>query len=257
MKLNITIPVYNEERRLENGVRRLAPFLADVFPGEYELVIADNASTDRTPEIAAKLAGEYPRIRVARLERKGRGGALRRVWTESAAEVCSYMDVDMSSDLAIFPELVRVVVAGEADLAIGSRLLRRDGTQRSWRREVLSCGYNILLRFVFGVRFSDAQCGFKVVSKHIVQRLVPLVENQHWFFDTELLVLAEQAGVRIHDSPVRWHEGPNSSVRVLPTVAHMLRGIVQLRRNLLSGLAAEARRRWEESPRRGPSTSAT
>lgn len=232
MKLNVTIPVFNEERRLERGIRQLAPFLTETFGRDYELVIADNASTDRTPELAARLAEEFPSVRVVRLEQQGRGGALRQVWWHSAAEVCSYMDVDLSSDLASFPELVRVVASGEADLAVGSRLLKEGGTQRSWQREVLSRGYNGLLRVVLGVRFSDAQCGFKVISRRTAQALLPLVENNRWFFDTELLVLAERAGARIHDVPVRWREDRDSTVKVLRTIGEDLRGIARLRRRL-------------------------
>lgn len=232
MKLNVTIPVFNEERRLERGIRQLAPFLAEAMACDYELVIADNASTDGTAEIARRLAAEFPRLRVVRLEAKGRGGALRHVWSTSDADVCSYMDVDLSSDLASFPELVRAVASGEADLAIGSRLLDKAGTQRSWRREVLSRGYNQLLRVVFGVRFSDAQCGFKAISRRAAQALLPWVENSHWFFDTELLVLAEKHGYRIHDLPVRWREDRDSTVKVLGTVAEDLRGIVRLRQRL-------------------------
>lgn len=232
MKLNITIPVFNEERRLESGIRRLAPFLAEQMTCDYELVIADNASSDRTPEIAAKLAKEFPRVRVVRLDAKGRGGALRKVWSECDADVCSYMDVDLSSDLASFPELARKVATGEADLAVGSRLLQKGATQRSWQREVLSRAYNRLLRVTLGTQFSDAQCGFKAISRRAAQTLLPLVENNHWFFDTELLVLAEKAGFRIHDLPVRWREDRDSTVKVLGTIGEDLRGIVRLRQRL-------------------------
>lgn len=232
MKLNVTLPVFNEERRLENGIRRLAPFLAHALACDYELVIADNDSSDRTPEIATKLATEFPGVRVVRMEARGRGGALRKVWSECDADVCSYMDVDLSADLASFPELVRIVAAGEADVAVGSRLLQKTGTQRSWRREVLSRGYNRVLRAVFAVRFSDAQCGFKAVSRGAVETLLPLVENNHWFFDTELLVLAEAAGLRIHDLAVRWREDRDSTVKVFGTIGEDLRGIARLRSRL-------------------------
>lgn len=236
MKLNVTIPVFNEERRLERGIRRLAPFLAERMTCDYELVIADNASTDGTGEIARRLAAEFPRVRVVRLAAKGRGGALRQVWSTSDAEVCSYMDVDLSADLESFPELVRAVASGGADLAVGSRLLQTGGTQRSWQREVLSRGYNGLLRAAFGVRFSDAQCGFKAISRRAAQMLLPLVENNHWFFDTELLVLAERAGFRIQDLPVHWREDRDSTVKVLRTVGEDLRGILRLRARLRRGL---------------------
>lgn len=232
MKLNVTIPVFNEERRLENGIRRLAPFLAESLPGDYELVIADNASSDRTPEIALDLATDFPRVRVVRMEAKGRGGALRKVWSECEADVCSYMDVDLSSDLSGFQELVRVVASGESDLAVGSRLLQKGWTKRSWQREILSRGYNWLLRAVFDVRFSDAQCGFKAVSRRAAQTLLPFVENNNWFFDTEMLVLAEKAGFRIHDQPVRWREDRDSTVKVCRTIVEDMRGIALLRLRL-------------------------
>lgn len=232
MKLNVTIPVFNEERRLERGIRRLAPFLAQALACDYEIVIADNASTDRTPLLGAALACELSRVRVVRMETKGRGGALRQVWSESDADVFSYMDVDLSSDLASFPELVRKIATGEADLAVGSRLLLKSGTQRSWQRELLSRSYNRLLRVSLGARFSDAQCGFKALSRRAAQTLLPLIENNHWFFDTELLVLAEKAGFRIHDLPVCWREDRDSTVKVLRTIGEDLRGIARLRRRL-------------------------
>lgn len=236
MQLNITIPVYNEERRLEKGIGKLLHSLEWCAGLKHEIVIADNASTDRTPEIASTLASQNSRIRVVRLERKGRGGALRRVWTESDARVCSYMDVDMSSDLSTFPSLVKLVTEGTCDVATGSRLLPASRTNRGWKREVLSRGYNALLRPTLGVRFSDAQCGFKAVSRRVVEQILPAVENNHWFFDTELLVLGERAGLIVAELPLKWQDNGDSRVSIFATIIEDLKGIVRLRRRLEAGI---------------------
>ena len=246
MNLSMTIPVYNEEARLAESVRRVASFFARRFPGVGELVVADNASTDHTPEIARALARELNGVRVVTLARKGRGGALRHSWLASEAEVLAYMDVDLSTELAHLPELIEAVASGKYDLATGSRLLPPRDIERGLGREVLSRGYNQLVRRAFWTRFSDAQCGFKAISRRAARALLPLVADNHWFFDTELLVLAEAAGCRIHDFPVRWRDHPQgSTVKVAATVWHMMRGIVRLKRRMRDGLAEEARRRWQ------------
>ena len=246
MSLSITIPVYNEAARLEAGVQQVAAILARQFPNACELVIIDNASTDRTPEIARALASELDNVRVVALTRKGRGGALRHSWLASEAEVLAYMDVDLSTELAHLPELIEAVASGKYDLATGSRLLPPRDIERGLGREVLSRGYNQLVRRAFGTRFSDAQCGFKAISRRAARALLPLVADNHWFFDTELLVLAEAAGCRIHDFPVRWRDHPQgSTVKVAATVRHMIEGIVRLKRRMRDGLAEEARRRWQ------------
>lgn len=230
-RVDIVVPVYNEEADLPRNLPVLHSFLSsELFPYEWRIVIADNASTDATPEVGQRLARELPGVAYLRLPQKGRGRALKAAWGDSRADVVSYMDVDLSTDLSAFPALVRAVIEEGYDLATGSRLVRGAQVRRSLRREVLSRGYMVLLKLLLRVRFHDAQCGFKAGRRPVVQRLLPLIRNDNWFFDTELLVLAEKAGYRIAEVPVRWQEDPGSTVRVLGTVLEDLRGVLRLLR---------------------------
>lgn len=234
-RIEIVIPVYNEEAQLEPSVTRLRAYLLHRFPYSFQITIADNASTDDTPHIARQLAAYFPDVQALRLERKGRGLALRTAWAQSTAAVVSYMDVDLSTGLGAFLPLITPLVRGESDLAIGSRLARGAHVTRSAKREVISRGYNALIKAAFGNRFSDAQCGFKAGRTEVVRQLLPLVENNHWFFDTELLLLAEHNGLRIHEVPVRWMEDPDSRVKLGPTIAEDLHGLWRMRRTFWRG----------------------
>jgi hypothetical protein len=171
-------------------------------------------------------------IRVVHLPEKGRGRALRAVWLASEAEILSYMDVDLSTDLAAFPPLIKALASGRYDLAIGTRLHPESVVRRCWKREIISRCYNRLLRLAMHIQFSDAQCGFKAITRRAARQLLPLVVDNEWFFDTELLVLAERYGYRIYEQPVKWTEDTDSRVRLLSTVWKDLRGIVRLRRRL-------------------------
>ena len=232
--LEVVIPVHNEEVALADTVHRVTRHL-DTLPWSWQVTIADNASTDGTPLEAHRLAKEYACVRVVTLAEKGRGRALKRVWSESDAEVLVYMDVDLSTDLNALMPLVAPLLSGHSDLAIGSRLTRGSNVVRGPRRELVSRGYNVLLRSTLRARFSDAQCGFKAIRRPVAQALLPLVEDDTWFFDTELLVLAERSGMRIHEVPVDWVDDPDSRVDVLRTALDDLRGIRRLGWSLLTG----------------------
>src|SRR4051812_3860023 len=232
--VDIVVPVFNEEAGLEASIRRLHRFLRDGFPFSWRIVIADNASTDATPAVAAALAADLPGVVTLRLERKGRGRALRAAWSASRAPVVGYMDVDLSTDLRALAPLVAPLLSGHSDLAIGTRLARGSRVVRGPKREVISRCYNLLLRGVLSASFSDAQCGFKAIRRDVAERLLPLVEDDSWFFDTELLVLAEEAGLRIHEVPVDWVDDPDSRVDIVATALDDLRGV----RRLLTGLAS-------------------
>ena len=194
--IEIVVPVYNEAAGLERSIRRLHRFLTDGFPFSWRIVIADNASVDATPEIAAKLAFALPRVRHLRLERKGRGRALRAAWKASDARVVTYMDVDLSTDLRGLLPLVAPLMSGHSDLAIGTRLAHGSRVVRGPKREFISRGYNRILHTVLRARFSDAQCGFKAVRRDALANLLDDVKDESWFFDTELLVLAQRRGLR-------------------------------------------------------------
>jgi glycosyltransferase involved in cell wall biosynthesis len=227
--VQIVIPVYNEQRVLRANVRRLHDYLTQQFNFAFEITIADNASTDGTPRLARTLARAIPEVRVLRLERKGRGRALRAAWSRSEADVVAYMDVDLSTDLGALPELLSPLLEARADIAIGSRLAVGAQVTRGIKRELISRSYNVLLRALLGVGFSDAQCGFKAARREVAQTLLAEVEDDSWFFDTELLYRAEQRGLAIHEVPVRWVDDPDSRVAILATARADLHGIMRLR----------------------------
>jgi glycosyltransferase involved in cell wall biosynthesis len=228
-EVEIVVPVRNEERELVPNVRRLVAHLRDGFPFTARVTIADNGSTDATWALARGLTDAYPGlVRAVRLDRPGRGRALRAAWSASDADVVAYMDVDLSTDLAALLPLVAPLLAGDADVAIGSRLAPGARVRRGWKRTVLSRGYNLLLRATLVVGFSDAQCGFKALRSAAARAVLPCVMDNGWFFDTELLVLAERARLRIHEVPVEWVDSPDSRVRIVATVLNDLRGIWRL-----------------------------
>lgn len=233
--LDVVIPVYNEEKDLESCVLRLHDHLARTFPYGFRITVADNASTDGTPQVAARLADLLPEVAVSRLEQKGRGRALRTVWSASDAPVLAYMDVDLSTDLNALLPLVAPLISGHSDLAIGSRLGRGSRVVRGPKREFISRAYNLILRGSLAARFSDAQCGFKAIRGDVAQVLLPLVEDTGWFFDTELLVLAERAGLRIHEVPVDWVDDPDSTVHIVRTATDDLLGVLRVGRALGTG----------------------
>ena len=198
-------------------------------------MVADNASTDATPDIGAELARRHDDVSYLRLERKGRGHALRTAWLASDANVVSYMDVDLSTNLESFLPLVAPILSGHSEVAIGSRLGHNAHIRRRLKREVLSRGYNLLIHAAFRASFSDAQCGFKAVRGDVARRLVPLVADEGWFFDTELLLLAERNGMRIYEVPVDWIEDLDSRVDLASTIAGDLAGLWRMRRSFWSG----------------------
>ena len=226
--VEIVVPVYNEERDLERSVRRLRAYLDARFPFHATVTIADNASTDGTRDIGERLAATVPGVRFVRLTDKGRGRAVATAWLLSQADVVAYMDVDLSTDLNALLPLVAPLISGHSDVAIGSRLGRGARVRRGLKRELISRCYNALLHIALGTRFSDAQCGFKAVRADTARRLMPRVENRSWFFDTELLVLAQRAGLRIHEVPVDWDDDPDSRVSIVPTALEDLAGIWRL-----------------------------
>jgi putative flippase GtrA len=233
--LDVVIPVYNEEQALTGSVRRLHHFLATEVPYAARITLADNASTDETLAIARQLADELPDVNVIHLDAKGRGGALHAAWSASTATVVAYMDVDLSTDLTALMPLVAPLISGHSDVAIGSRLAASSRVVRGPKREFVSRSYNLILRGALGARFSDAQCGFKAMRTDVARQLLPLVTDTGWFFDTELLVIAERAGLRIHEVPVDWVDDPDSRVDIVRTAIEDLKGCWRVGRALATG----------------------
>jgi putative flippase GtrA len=233
--VEIVVPVLNEERDLAPSIRRLVAYLTGRFPFQTVVTIADNGSTDGTWAAAQALAAQLDGVRAVRLERPGRGHALRSAWSASRADVLAYMDVDLSTDLNALLPLVAPLLSGHSDLAIGTRLARGARVVRGPRREVISRCYNVLLHATLGAGFSDAQCGFKAIRADMARLLLPWTRDTGWFFDSELLVLAERAGLRIHEVPVDWIDDPDSRVKVAATAMADLRGIARMRWGFLRG----------------------
>jgi len=233
--VEIVLPVRNEDRDLIPGVRRLHAYLSETFPFVTRITIADNGSTDGTWAQALALAGELPSVSATRLERPGRGGALHAIWSASDADICAYMDVDLSTGLNALLPLLAPLLSGHSDVAIGTRLARGARVVRGPRREAISRCYNLLLHATLGTGFSDAQCGFKAIRADAARQLLPLTTDRGWFFDTELLVLAERAGLRIHEVPVDWIDDADSRVSVISTALADIRGIIRLGTGLAGG----------------------
>ncbi|WP_369371992.1 glycosyltransferase [Promicromonospora sp. Populi] len=238
--VEIVVPVFNEERSLPGCIRVLHQFLSDEFPYQWTVTVADNASTDRTLAVARDLAAELDGVRVRHVDGKGRGRALREAWAKSDADVVAYMDVDLSTGLDALLPLVAPLANGHSDLAIGSRLAPGARTVRGPKRELLSRGYNWLIRVSHGAQFSDAQCGFKAARTDVVRPLLTHVQDDGWFFDTELLLLAEHNGLRVHEVPVDWVEDVDTRVAVASTVWDDVQGLVRVAREKASGRAQVA-----------------
>jgi putative flippase GtrA/glycosyltransferase involved in cell wall biosynthesis len=256
---DVALPVYNEQKTLERSVHVLHEYLSAEYPAigsapGWRITIADNASTDDTAAIADRLADELAGVVAVHLPEKGRGRALRRVWMNSPAEVVAYLDIDLSTDLTALPPLIAPLLSGHSDVAIGTRLARTSRVVRGAKREFISRSYNLLLRGTMAVKFSDAQCGFKAIRTDVAHQLVPLVEDEGWFFDTELLIIAERSGLRIHEVPVDWVDDPDSTVDVVSTAREDLKGMFRVGRSILTGkvpverIYAELGRRPFEQP---------
>ncbi len=243
VSVEVVVPVYNEEVALLRSIPELCGYLEAYFPYRWSVTIVDNASTDDTLAVACELATTYhPRISVRRLEEKGRGQALKAAWSASEADIVAYMDVDLSTNLWAFLPLVAPLATGNSDVAIGSRLLKGAMVTRRWKREVISRCYNLLIKLLFRNRFSDAQCGFKAIRRSVAQELLPWVEDNEWFFDTELLLLAEERGYRVSEVPVDWIEDLDSRVDIVATALDDVRGLLRVRTQRLGRRLLRTRR---------------
>ena len=226
--VTIVIPVYNEEADLPNCIDTLSEFITENQTYEWNILIADNASIDNTRQVSESLCRDHVFVDYFYVPQKGRGRALRLAWLRSTSDILCYMDVDLSTDLLHLPEIIDAV-SGEYDIAVGSRLSKKSQVKRSVRREIISQSYNLIIKTLFFTKFPDAQCGFKAITNRAARQIVPLIENNYWFFDTELLLIAAKRGFRIQSVPVKWDEDPSSSVRVLSTAWEDIKGLLRLR----------------------------
>lgn len=226
--VEVALPIYNEEQELEKNTLILHNYLKQIYHNDFIITIADNASTDSSPQIANKLVLKYPNIRYFVLPEKGRGRAIKKVWLNSNAKVMAYMDIDLSTKLESFPKIVNAILKDGYDLAVGSRLLLRSKIyKRPIYREILSRGLNIIIKIMFYTKFSDAQCGFKALSGKR-KKMLSLIKDDKWFFDSELLIVAEKSNLKIYEEPVVWVDNPGSTVRVIGTVTGDFLGLLRL-----------------------------
>ncbi len=253
--VEVVVPVYNEQAELAASIARLDEYLRSTLPYDYRITIADNASTDDTWTIAEQLSDRYPRVQAIHLSEKGRGRALKQAWLASDATVLAYVDVDLSTDLNGLLPLIAPLLSGHSDVAIGTRLARDSRVVRGVKREFISRSYNLILRTSLGASFSDAQCGFKAIRSDVAAELLPLIEDTGWFFDTELLVLAQRAGLRIHEVPVDWIDDPGSTVDIVATARADLQGVWRLIRGLTNGRISLTRLREQFARPAHPSNS--
>lgn len=238
VRVEIVIPVYNEERALPRCIETLRAYLAHTFPYHWQITIADNASVDTTWAIAQELAARYPEVRALHLDQKGRGRALRTAWTASDADIVSYMDVDLSTGINAFLPMIAAIAVGHSEVGIGSRLANGAQITRQASREIISRGLNLIIKAFFRSRFTDAQCGFKAVRRSTFVAMEPDIESQEWFFDTELLLLTEERGMRIFEVPVDWDEDRDSRVKIKRAILEQLRGQFRVRRQRRARRAA-------------------
>ena len=230
--IDIVVPVLNEEKILQKSITTLDEYMAKHLPYRYQITIADNGSQDKTPEIAKNLAEKHQSVRVVSLAERGRGRALKRVWQNSPADILTYMDVDLSTSLDDFLPMIQPLVAGEAGVAIGSRLMKDSKTSRGMKREFISRCYNRIIKWTSGTKFSDAQCGFKAICRDVAAKFLPKIKDNEWFFDTELLIKTERAGVPIYEQPVTWIEDTDSRVKIVKTAVDDLKGLYRVNKEL-------------------------
>lgn len=230
LSVEIAIPVFNEEKELDKNITTLFNFCkSNLKAYSWHITIADNASTDNTPIIAAMLSKKYLQVSHFRLEQRGRGRAVKRVWSQSISDFCAYMDLDLSTDLMHLPNLITALKKG-FDVAIGSRLLKGSRVEgRTLLREITSRALNFFfIQFFFHTHFTDAQCGFKAVRRRVVEDLLPKIKDNEWFFDGEFLIVAEKMGYKIYEEPVHWVDNPGSTVRLISTIVGDLKVISRL-----------------------------
>ena len=229
LTVDIVLPVLNEVHILEKSVRTLCAYMDDNLPYRYQIAIVDNGSTDGTRQVAAILAEHFPAVRAVCLPKKGRGRALKQVWLQSRADIVSYMDIDLSTNLGAFVPMITPLVTGDAAIAVGSRLMKESQTTRGLKRDIISRCYNRLIRWTMHTKFVDAQCGFKAIRRDVAQQLLPHVKDTAWFFDTELLIKAEYEGYMIHEEPVEWIEDTDSRVHIVKTAVEDIKGLSRVR----------------------------
>jgi len=222
-KVAVILPAYNEEKTLEQSVNRLYDFTK----GEYDIIIADNNSTDLTAKIAKELCNE--RIFYNFVEEQGKGAAIRNTMLkeEFDYDIYAFMDVDLSTEIDALPRMIREVETG-FDIVIGSRYIEGSDTKRTFKRELISRSYRFLFNRLFQTYIMDPQCGFKAFNRNVRDNLLPDIKDNGYFFDTELLIKA-YSQYSIKEIPVTWNEHPDSSLNLLKDAPKFLYQLMKLK----------------------------
>ncbi|MCS6930368.1 MAG: glycosyltransferase [Saprospiraceae bacterium] len=235
LTFDVTIPVLNEAATLQRQVSILHQFLCDHFPArqrQWKIIIADNGSTDATPELARELSRKLPEVTLVRVPEKGVGLALKTSWLQSEADIVGYMDLDLATDLHHFIQAYNALATEGYDLVYGTRLHPRAKViGRTLKREVTSRVFNFIVRHYLGTHFSDGMCGFKWLKRtHVPALIAGGAVSNGWFFSTELLAVAEWQGLNICELPIRWTDDANSKVNIPKLAYEYLKAMVILKR---------------------------
>lgn len=235
-KIEITIPVLNEEKTLKMQMFKIVAFLDKecVKYGDVSIVIADNGSSDRTQELAIELSKQNSRIRYLRLEKKGVGLALKASWLSSTADIVGYMDLDLATDLKHLHQVFDALLNNDYQMVTGTRLAKESIViGRSPLRNFTSKVFNKILNFKFNGSFTDGMCGFKFLKRNILNNLMEYgANNDGWFFSTELLVVADYKNYKLLDLPVIWIDDPNSKVKIIKLAIEYLKAMNALKNKL-------------------------
>ena len=229
MRIEITIPTYNEGKIIEKNIDKLFNFL-DNSKLDYNVTIANNASKDNTLIIAKKLARKYKKLIVYHTDKPGRGNALKEVWKKSKADILCYMDADLSTDLPHLNSMVELFP--KYDIVLGNRLSKYSRTNRRIYRTLLSKGYNKIAKYILRIKTNDLQCGFKGIKKKVFMDIVNYTSDDNWFFDSQLIVWGEKKGYKIAEIPIKWIERKASKVKIRSTVTNYLKNLWKLRKEL-------------------------
>lgn len=231
MKINITVPVFNEEKILNENIRKIFLFCQSNIQDEFKIVIVNNGSTDNTENVAKKICKENKKIEYLFIQKKGRGNAIKTSWRKKDVDIYSYMDIDLSTNLKTFPKMINEIKEGY-DIVIGSRYIKGSKVKRYFSREVFSRLYNHIIKKYFHTKIRDMQCGFKAINKKVVKNLLKKTKDDQWFFDTELLLLAEKEGYKIKEMPVEWNENINTKVKIIKTISDYIINSIKLKRRM-------------------------
>lgn len=238
-KALIVLPVYNEEKIIEGHALKILNYCQQNLQDDFQIVIADNASSDATSQIAQRLTQLYPQIKYYHLEQRGKGLAIKSVWRKFEADFYIFMDADLSTDLSALPNLLEVLKTSGADLVAGSRYLKNSQIKRSSGRLIISKIYNLIINILFRCSIHDLANGFKGANRLVVEKILPLTKNEKWFFDSELTLLTHHYGYRVKEIPVAWqeHRTTKSRVNIISTSLEYLIELIKLKLRLIGAIS--------------------